>query len=164
LRPESNGVRLSFGGFPFFGCSSRFFGSGFFGGRDSEQAFGLVERIEQGITADNAFDDILIRHLGAYEGLTVDGIVLGCTHFPFISGAIARYASMHFKGEHRLYDGNAGTARQLGRVLRREGLAAPKGAAEGLDTNSRVTFCTSADKPSAEPIFRMLLSLPEWGK
>jgi len=125
---------------------------------------GLVERIEQGITADNAFDDILIRHLGAYEGLTVDGIVLGCTHFPFISGAIARYASMHFKGEHRLYDGNAGTARQLGRVLRREGLAAPKGAAEGLDTNSRVTFCTSADKPSAEPIFRMLLSLPEWGK
>ncbi len=122
---------------------------------------GLVERIERGVTADDGFDDILCRHLAPYEGATIDGIVLGCTHFPFIAGAIKRYAKQHFNGECRLYDGNAGTARQLGRVLRREGLAAPEGACEGLTSNERVRFYTSADAASAEPIFRRLLALPE---
>ena len=118
---------------------------------------GIVDRIERGIVGDDMFDDILTRCLGPYEGLEVDGIVLGCTHFPFIRGAISRYAKAHFTGDCRLYDGNAGTARQLGRVLRREGLCAPAGAPEG----ERVTFFTSADRAAAEPVFRMLLALPE---
>lgn len=121
---------------------------------------GLVERIERGETRDDAFDDILSRCLEPFEGLTVSGIVLGCTHFPFIAGAIARYAERHFSGERRLYDGNDGTARQLGRVLRREGLCAAPGSAP----SDRVVFRTSADIAEAEPIFRMLLSKPIAGR
>ncbi len=117
---------------------------------------GLVERIERGETRDDAFDDILSLRLAPYEGMEVSGIVLGCTHFPFIAGAIARYAGAHFKGERRLYDGNAGTARQLARVLKREGLSAEPGSAP----RERVTFRTSADRETAEPIFRMLLAKP----
>lgn len=116
---------------------------------------GLVERIERGVVADDAFDDILSAKLAPFEGMEIDGIVLGCTHFPFIRGAIARYAAEHFTGPRRIYDGNAGTARQLGRVLRREGLCAePAGLPEGCE---RVRFYTSADVKTAEPVFRMLL-------
>lgn len=125
---------------------------------------GIVNRIERGIIADDAFDDILSRCLAPYEGLTVDGIVLGCTHFPFISGAISRYASAHFKGECRLYDGNAGTAHQLRRVLTQNRLLSCEleGAGSPVSDNSvsRVSFYTSAERESAEPIFRMLLDLP----
>ena len=127
---------------------------------------GLVDRIERGIVADDAFDDILGRCLAPYEELEVDGIVLGCTHFPFISGAISRYASAHFKGERRLYDGNAGTARQLRRVLFQNGLLSGEEpcACDAADAfascGSRVSFFTSADSEKAEPIFRMLLKMP----
>ena len=118
---------------------------------------GLVELIERGVTDEAAFMRVLNRHLAPYEGLEVDGIVLGCTHFPFIADVIARYAGEHFSGKCRLYDGNMGTARQLARVLAREGLTAPEGEAPA----ERVTFYTSADPVSAEPIFRRLLALPE---
>lgn len=118
---------------------------------------GIVDRIERGIVADDAFDDILSRCLAPCEGLEVDGIVLGCTHFPFIAGAIKRYAAAHFSGPCRLYDGNRGTARQLRRVLAQNGLLSCEGEAP---ESERVSFFTSADKSAAEPVFRRLLAMP----
>ncbi|MCR5809366.1 MAG: glutamate racemase [Clostridiales bacterium] len=117
---------------------------------------GIVERVEKGVIEKDAFDDILWAKLGPYEGMRIDGIVLGCTHFPFIAPAIRRYALNHFTGECRLYDGNEGTAKQLRRVIKARGLEAEPGSAEG----GRVTFFTSGDEASCEPIFRMLLSIP----
>ncbi len=118
---------------------------------------GLVERIEAGFTGESDFDDILSEKLSAFEGMLIDGIVLGCTHYPLIAPAIARYAKAHFKGECRLYDGNAGTARQLKRVLRANGLEAdPKGELPA----DRVSFFTSGDASLLEPIFRNLLEIP----
>lgn len=119
---------------------------------------GLVERIELGITDDDAFDDILGDKLKPYEGMQIDGIVLGCTHYVFIKGAISRYAYTHFKGERRIYDGNAATARQLGRVLDKNGLRAR--ARSFVDINERISFYTSGDAEKLESIFRMLLEFP----
>ena len=116
---------------------------------------GIVERIERGETAEDAFDDILAEKLSPYDGMTVDGIVLGCTHFPFIQPAFERYAKAHFKGECRFFDGNAGTARQLKRVLERNGLAAV--SASGLP---RTAFLTSGDPAVCGEIFRRLLETP----
>ena len=79
-------------------------------------------------------------------------MVLGCTHYVFIRDLIAR----RLPPGTPVLDGNAGTARQLARVLRREGLAALPGSAQ----EDRVVFCTSADPKAAEPIFRRLLSEP----
>lgn len=45
---------------------------------------GLVERIERGCFAADAFDDILEKHLSFLEGETIDAIVMGCTHYVFI--------------------------------------------------------------------------------
>lgn len=118
---------------------------------------GLVERIESGVTAEDAFDDILHARLAPYEGMLIDGIVLGCTHFVFISAAIARYAKAHFQGECTLYDGNAATARQLARVLEANGICADS---DGVKRGDRITFFTSGDAVSSRAIFERLISTP----
>lgn len=114
---------------------------------------GLVDRIEQGIVDDDAFDDILSKHLSKYHGMKADGIVLGCTHFPFISGAIESYFKRNFDGKCILYDGNAATVRQLGRVLEKSGLNNCLGEAN-------VQFFTSGNRELIYPIFKRFLDTP----
>lgn len=112
---------------------------------------GLADRIEGGVFAADAFDDLLDRYLSPYWGTEVDGIVLGCTHYPFIKGAIARYAGAHFAGPCRLYDGNDATVRHLGDVLREKGM-------ENAGGRGEVTFLTSGDPARVTPVFEMLLA------
>lgn len=115
---------------------------------------GLVERIEQGIFDDDAFDDILDRHLSAYYSMQIDGIVLGCTHYIFIRNAIRRYAAMHFSGSCTLFDGNEATAHQLARVLAEHGLLNSESAAGSVE------FHTSGDPAQFQPVFDLLLRQP----
>ena len=112
---------------------------------------GLVDRIEQGIFADDAFDDLFEQYFAPYNGVLIDGIVLGCTHYIFIRNAFARYAARHFRGKACLYDGNLATAKQLKHVLDEKGLAQKQGA-------GKVIFQSSGDVAYYEPIFRKLLS------
>lgn len=114
---------------------------------------GIVDRIEKGITDDDAFDDIFDKNLKAYFDMKVDSVVLGCTHFPFISGAIQKYFRRHFAGDCILVDGNSATVRQLGRVLESCGLNNCVG--EG-----RTEFFTSGDREQLLPIFKRFLSTP----
>ncbi len=111
---------------------------------------GLVDRIEHNIFEDDAFDDLFDRFLAPYHGMEIDGIVLGCTHYIFIGGAVSRYARMHFKGASKLYDGNEATVRQLGRILGEKGLLSDSGSAQ-------VEFHTSGDETVYRPIFESLL-------
>lgn len=111
---------------------------------------GLVERIESGCFAADGFDDILEKHLSFLEGETIDAMVMGCTHYVFIKNAFARYASLHFKGKAELFDGNAATVRQLGRVLKENNLENPCGSAH-------VEYRTSGDAARLEPLFRTLI-------
>lgn len=111
---------------------------------------GFVQRIEKGIMADDAYDDLLEQHLGAYKGIQVDGIVLGCTHYPFIQGAILRYARANFTGPCNVFNGAFGCVRQLKRVIEADGLINGSGSAD-------VEFHTSGDREFLEPIFTMLL-------
>ena len=115
---------------------------------------GLVERIEQGIFAEDAFDDLLDTYLSAYHTMQIDGIVLGCTHYVFIRNAIRRYATMHFSGACKLFDGNEATAHQLARVLEEHNMASDAGEPGGVE------FHTSGDPSRYRPIFDMLLRQP----
>lgn len=112
---------------------------------------GLVERIEAGHFAADAFDDILDNHLSFLEGETIDAIVLGCTHYVFIKEAFLRYAKLHFAGNAVLFDGNAATVRQLGRVLKDNDIENPLSRAS-------IDYYTSGDRARLEPIFRSLIS------
>lgn len=112
---------------------------------------GLVERIERGLLKTGDFDDLLDAYLSFMHGEKVDAIVLGCTHYIFIKEAISVYAKAHFSGECRLFDGNAATVRQLGRVLEAGGLVSGRGSAA-------VEYHTSGDKARLEPLFNALIS------
>lgn len=112
---------------------------------------GLVERIEDGVLAANGFDDILYKHLAFLEGETVDAIVMGCTHYVFIKDAFERYAAIHFNGRAKLFDGNEATVRQLGRVLKENGIENGSGSA-------LIDYRTSGDRLKLEPVFLSLIN------
>ncbi len=72
---------------------------------------GLAGRIEQGNLDAPDLLSLLEDLIGPYKN-SVDGIVLGCTHYPFVKKQIRR-----IMGDVPLYDGGEGTARELRRVL-----------------------------------------------
>lgn len=78
---------------------------------------GLVELVEAGLTDSPQMDAFLRPILEPFAGV-LDGLVLGCTHYPFAAKAISRVL-----GEKTvLFDGGAGTARETRRRLAAEGL------------------------------------------
>ncbi|MGN0361592.1 MAG: glutamate racemase [Bilifractor sp.] len=77
---------------------------------------GLADRVEQGNLDAADVTDMLERMIGPYRG-KVDGIVLGCTHYPFLKKQIRKVM-----GDVPLYDGSEGTARELHRQLARYGI------------------------------------------
>ncbi|MBR3928708.1 MAG: glutamate racemase [Clostridia bacterium] len=74
---------------------------------------GLMEFAEKGILEGEEIDSFLERTLAPYkEKYNLESVVLGCTHYVFLKGAIQKALP-----QIKLYDGNEGTARQLKRVL-----------------------------------------------
>ena len=82
---------------------------------------GLMELIEadDGAGALNYLKDLFSR----YPVEHVDAVVLGCTHYVFLREMIRNLLPERIA----ITDGNAGTARQLRRVLEREGLLNDEG-------------------------------------
>ena len=78
---------------------------------------GLVQLIEQGKVEHPETDALLHRILDPYVG-KLDALVLGCTHFPFVSKAISRILGE----EVALLEGGGGTARETRRRLKDAGL------------------------------------------
>ncbi len=72
---------------------------------------GLAARIEQGSLEESDLKEMLEDLLLPYVG-QVDGVVLGCTHYPFIQNEIREIL-----GEIPFFDGARGTARELKRRL-----------------------------------------------
>ncbi len=77
---------------------------------------GLVELIEEGGPKDSRILPHLQTLLAPYAG-RVDALVLGCTHYPFVLPQIRQVL-----GDVPVFDGRAGTARQLKRRLEEEHL------------------------------------------
>ena len=94
---------------------------------------GLVDLIERGDLSSSELHELLESLIGCYRD-DVDAVVLGCTHYPFVRDAIRDVI-----GDVPLFDGGAGTARQLRTVLTARGLLADGGSRGG------VTFASSKD-------------------
>ena len=77
---------------------------------------GLMELVEADDRAGAL--EYLKKLFGRYELDGVDAVVLGCTHYVFLKEMIRDLLPEHIA----ITDGNAGTARQLRRVLARNGL------------------------------------------
>ena len=77
---------------------------------------GLADRIEQGNFEASDFTALLKRLIGAYAG-KIDGVVLGCTHYPFIKKQIRDVL-----GNVVFFDGSLGTANYVHTCLVQKGL------------------------------------------
>lgn len=77
---------------------------------------GLAARIERRDLNAPDLRGLLEDLVGEYRG-SVDAVVLGCTHYPFVSRYIRDVV-----GDVPLFDGSEGTARQLHRKLVERGL------------------------------------------
>jgi glutamate racemase len=77
---------------------------------------GLAARIECGNLDAPDLHDLLVNLIGPFRG-KVNGVVLGCTHYPFVRKQIRAVV-----GDVPLFDGAVGTARQLQRLLGAHGL------------------------------------------
>ncbi len=106
---------------------------------------GLADRVEKGNLDAADVTQMLEQMIGPYRG-QVDGIVLGCTHYPFLKKQI--HSVM---GDVPLYDGGRGTARELHRQLSRHGLL-NKGEEPG-----RVVLDSSLKTEEEMKIYRQLL-------
>jgi len=78
---------------------------------------GLVQLIEAGKSDTAETDELLQKLLGPYVG-KLDALVLGCTHYPFVSRRIGKVLGP----ETMLLHGGKGTARETRRRLEKAGL------------------------------------------
>lgn len=78
---------------------------------------GLMELVEKGITSGNELDSYLKKLFENTDVKSISAVVLGCTHYPFVRQSIKKLLP-----EAKLYDGGAGTARQVKRCLEKREL------------------------------------------
>lgn len=105
---------------------------------------GLMELVEQ-----QAFDQAqryLAELFSPYDLAQVDAVVLGCTHYVFLRPCLQQLLPPHVL----VLDGNAGTARQLHRVLEAQHLLNDQGGS--------IRFETSGDQASVLPLMGQLLA------
>lgn len=83
---------------------------------------GLMEFIEHGILSGNKLENFLKQLLWDYIDADLDGVVLGCTHYPFVKDEIQKILG----GNVPMFDGSFGTARELKRRIEVAGLSSTK--------------------------------------
>ncbi len=107
----------------------------------------LVRLVEAGLGDSPEADAYLKELLSPYLTSQPDATVLGCTHFPFATNAIRRVMGKDMP----LFDGAAGTARQVARLL---------GARDLLtDKKTRGEIILTASDARALPLYRQLLEI-----
>jgi len=109
---------------------------------------GLMEFVEAGEMESGRLYDYLAAVLADYRDVQLDAVVLGCTHYVFLKGALSRLLP-----GVPLVDGNEGTARRLESLLAQGGMLRAEG--EG-----GVTFMTSGDEAVFIPLMEKLYRLP----
>ena len=109
---------------------------------------GLMEYVEQGILRGPEVEGYLLDKLEPYLKVPIDAVVLGCTHYPFLRGAIRRIVGRR----PEIIDGSFGIAKQLHRRLEEQQLLNP-----GPDAGS-VSFQNSLDEPEMLELMQALFS------
>ena len=112
---------------------------------------GLMEYVEQGILRGAEVEGYLLDKLEPYLKVPIDAVVLGCTHYPFLSGAIRRIVGRR----PEIIDGSIGIARQLERRLEEQGLLNTD------DVPGTVEFQNSLDEPEMLGLMQALFHYDE---
>ena len=109
---------------------------------------GLMEFVEMGCLDTPQVENYLKELLGPYlSRYSADAIVLGCTHYPFVKPLSRKIAG----DQVRIFDGGAGTARELMRRLTQEDLL--------TDRSSQGTVAFYESVPGKIDLCRALLKV-----
>ncbi len=109
---------------------------------------GLVELIEAGLLDDSdAINRYLQELFAPYKNDKIDAVVLGCTHYPHIRGAIARHVPLRAM----IIDGGEGTARETHRRLSEAQLLSPS------TRPGTITMINTANDPRLDALSELLL-------
>ncbi len=108
---------------------------------------GLMEFVEQGILSGEHLENFIHRLLDPYKEKQITGIVLGCTHYPFLKNLIQEIAGPSVT----IFDGGYGTAKELLRRLTVSNLKNPNHTHKGS-----VTFLNSSEDPKLLELSRKL--------
>ena len=84
----------------------------------------LVPAIEEGWLENEITDSIIARYLGPLAGSGIDTLVLGCTHYPLLKSALARFLGPGI----RLVDSAENCALAVREVLTQHQIGAPENA------------------------------------
>lgn len=103
----------------------------------------LVHLVERGIVEGEEANKEIIRALKGYAN-NLDALVLGCTHFVFLKGAINDL----FNHKFSIYDGNAGTVRNLKRILEAHSLL-------NTDSQCQIIILNSGGEALVEQSWRL---------
>lgn len=105
---------------------------------------GLVEIVESGRADSEEATLALEKIFAPYMSEQIDGIVLGCTHYPFLRKKIES-----FFPAAQIFDGREGTVRQLKRRLEENNLLTPE------TRPGKVEFQTSGSRETLELMHRL---------
>lgn len=110
---------------------------------------GFVELVEKGIVSGPEAEEVVGRSLIPILDQGADTIVLGCTHYPFLSDTILKVAATHTDREITLIDPAPAVARHLVEIMEGNGLIRKDGF--GMDLYS------SGDSSTLEHIYNKLI-------
>ncbi|HKY89836.1 MAG TPA: glutamate racemase [Nevskiaceae bacterium] len=108
---------------------------------------GLVECVEAGDVDGPRVAALVDQYLAPLRAAGADVLVLGCTHYPFLRGVVQSLAGPHVT----VLDTGEAVARQVRRVLEREGLLAAGTAGGGF------AWRTSGDAAGVGAVIERLL-------
>ncbi|MDY3003333.1 MAG: glutamate racemase [Christensenella hongkongensis] len=105
---------------------------------------GLAELIEEGNLCDPHIKAYLCEKLLPYRGTEFSGVVVGCTHYSFISDKIHDVANKICGGACEIFDGKYGTANHVRTVLEGAGLL------NDCSQKGNIKFFSSGDARNVE--------------
>lgn len=111
---------------------------------------GLPEFVERGELDSPRLRQFLQGYFDQLEDRRVDGVVLGCTHYPFVRKVIAELLGPQVK----VFDGAAGTARQLRRRLYSRRLLTAR------QQPGSIRWLNSSPEPEMLELSKKLFNLP----
>ena len=110
---------------------------------------GFVELVENGNTSGAEAEKVVEKSLIPLLEAGADTIVLGCTHYPFLSDTILKVASDHFQAQViSMIDPAPAVARHLLDVMTTEGLIRKDGF--------RMELCSSGDDSALKLLYKKL--------
>ncbi len=78
----------------------------------------IVGFVEKGILDGVEIENCIRKYFEPFKDVKLDGVVLGCTHYPFVKEVIRKVVGENVK----LFDGGEGTAKELLRQLKEKNL------------------------------------------